>query len=479
MYKLFTVLLFLFTFSQNIPAQFQFKSAFPNVSILQPLDLQQPDDGTNRIFVVSQKGVIYVFPNDTAATQEKVKVFLDIEDKIVYGGEMGLLGLAFDPDFKNNGYFYINYTAPSQLRSVIARYTVSKTDPDKADPNSRLIILELLQPFENHNAGQLAFGPDGYLYIGFGDGGSGGDPFNNGQNKTILLGKMLRIDVKNTQAGLNYAIPPDNPFVGNTEGIRQEIWAVGFRNPWRYSFDPLTKWLWVGDVGQDKYEEVDVAEKGKNYGWSIMEGFHCYKPSSGCDTTGLTKPVWEYGHDAEGGISITGGYVYRGKKFPLLYGKYIYADFGTGRIWALTYDSTKPAQNYLVLFTQKNISSLGRTLDNELYFCVYNDGKIYTLDYLDGTYVPEEKPDTFGLSENFPNPFNSSTAFNVSIKEKSDVRLEVYDISGKLVASVFNGSMEPGKYKLSWDGTNYPSGVYIYQIKAGDFQDSKKMVLLK
>ncbi|MGE5431865.1 MAG: PQQ-dependent sugar dehydrogenase [Syntrophomonadaceae bacterium] len=476
MYKFAAVLLFLCAFSNNFEAQFKIKPAFPNLSILQPLDFQQPDDGTNRIFVVTQKGIIYVFPNDTSVSQ--AKVLLDIEDKIVYGGEMGLLGMAFDPDFKNNGYFYINYTAPSQLRSVIARYTVSKSNPDQADPNSRFILMELLQPFENHNAGQLAFGPDGYLYIGFGDGGSGGDPFNNGQNKATFLGKMLRIDVRQTQGSLNYSIPPDNPFVGNSQGIKEEIWAIGFRNPFRYSFDPVTKWLWVGDVGQDKWEEVDVVEKGKNYGWSIMEGFHCFKPSTGCDSTGLTEPIWEYGHDSSGGISIIGGYVYRGKKFPLLYGKYIYADFGSGRIWALTYDGTKPAQNFLVLNTQKNIASLGRTLDNELYFCAY-DGKIYTLDYLDGTYVPQEKPDTFGLSENFPNPFNSATAFNVSIKERSDVRLEVYDIAGKLISTIFSGTMEPGKYKLSWDGTNFPSGVYIYQIKAGDFQDSKKMVLLK
>ena len=392
---------------------------------------------------------------------------------------MGLLGLTFDPDFKNNGYFYINYTAPSQLRTVIARYTVSKSNPDQADPASLFIILEVLQPFENHNAGQLAFGSDGYLYFGIGDGGSGGDPFNNGQNKSILLGKMLRIDVKNKQGNLNYAIPPDNPFAGNTQGFREEIYAVGFRNPWRFSFDPVTNWLWVGDVGQDKWEEVDVVEKGKNYGWSIMEGFHCYKPAAGCDTTGLTLPLWEYGHDAEGGIAIIGGRVYRGKKFPLLYGKYIYADFGSGRIWALSLDSTNSAQNFLVFNTQKNISAFGTDKDNELYFCIYNDGKIYTLDYLDNTYVPQEKPDTFGLSENFPNPFNAGTAFNVSIKEKSNVRLEVYDISGKLVGSIFNGTMEPGKYKLYWDGTNFPSGVYIYQLKAGNFQDSKKMVLLK
>ncbi|MCU7495333.1 MAG: T9SS type A sorting domain-containing protein [Ignavibacteria bacterium] len=476
MYRFVTVMLFLCAFSHSLFAQFRLKPAFPNLSILQPLDLQQPDDGTNRIFVVTQKGSIYVFPNDTTVSQ--AKIFLNIEDKIVYGGEMGLLGMAFDPDFKNNGYFYINYTAPSQLRTVIARYTVSKTDPDKADPNSRFIILEVMQPFENHNAGQLAFGPDGYLYIGFGDGGSGGDPYNNGQNNTILLGKMLRIDVKKTQANLNYAIPPDNPYVGNSQGIREEIWATGFRNPWRYSFDPVTKWLWVGDVGQDKWEEVDVVEKGKNYGWSIMEGTHCYKPSSGCDSTGLTMPIWQYGHDAEGGISITGGYVYRGKKLPLLYGKYIYTDFGTGRIWAITYDGTKPAQNYLVYYSQKNISSLGRTLDNELYFCSF-DGKIYTLDYMDNTYVPQEKPDTFGLSENFPNPFNTGTAINVSIKDKSDVLLEVYDISGKHVGTIFDGTMEPGKYKFYWDGTNLPSGVYIYQIRAGSFKDSKKMVLLK
>ncbi|MGE5400703.1 MAG: PQQ-dependent sugar dehydrogenase [Ignavibacteriales bacterium] len=477
MRKYWFIVLILGTLACSSEAQFKLVPAFPKLSILQPLYLDHPNDGTDRIFVVTQKGIIYVFPNDTNVTQ--AKVFLDIQDKIVYGGEMGLLGMAFDPDFKNNGYVYINYTAPSQLRTVIARYTVSKSDPDAADVNSRFIILEVLQPFENHNAGQLAFGSDGYLYLGLGDGGSGGDPYNNAQNVTMLLGKMLRIDVKKTQNNLNYSIPPDNPFVGNNKGIREEIWAIGLRNPWRYSFDPVTGWLWVADVGQDKWEEIDIVKKGRNYGWRLMEGLHCYNPPSGCDTTGLTLPVWEYEHPATGGASITGGYVYRGKKIPHLYGQYIYSDFVNGQIWALSYDSTtNKADNFLLLNSGKNISSFGLDKNNELYICSY-DGKIYTLAYLDETYVPTERPNDFGLSENFPNPFNPKTSMYADIKEKTNVKLEVFDIHGKRVDLLFSGPMEPGRYKFQWDGTNFPSGVYIYQLRAGNYEASKKMVLIK
>jgi len=329
--------------------------------------------GIDRIFVVTQEGVIYVLRNDPGVKTKKV--FLDLKDKVISGGEMGLLGLAFHPDYINNGSFYVNYTAPSPLRSVIARYTVSQSDPDEANKNSEVILLEVNQPYQNHNAGQLAFGPDGYLYIGFGDGGSGGDPQNNAQNYSSLLGKMLRIDVNVPEATRRYSIPPDNPYVGNIKGMREEIWAGGLRNPWRYSFDPITGNLWVADVGQDLWEEIDIIKKAGNYGWRFMEGLHCYKPQS-CDTTGLIMPVWEYPHNDEtGGYSITGGFVYRGSKMDNLFGKYVYADFVSGRIWALTYDGRNQAKNELLLNSRKNISSFGIDQNQELFICSF-DGNI-------------------------------------------------------------------------------------------------------
>lgn len=477
MNKLFSAVLIIFLFSGlSLKAQFKLEVAFPQLTFLQPTDLQHPKDGSDRLFVVTQKGIIYVFNNDSTATEKKV--FLDIQDKIVYGGEMGLLGMTFDPNYKQNGYFYINYTAPSTLRTVIARYSVSKTDPEKADKNSQTIILEVIQPFENHNAGQLAFGPDGYLYIGLGDGGSGGDPYNNGQRNSELLGKMLRIDVSKPSGDKNYSIPPDNPFIGNTQGYREEIYASGLRNPWRYSFDPVTKWLWVADVGQNKWEEIDIVHKGKNYGWRVMEGFHCFNPSSNCDTTGLTPPIWEYGHDDQGGYSITGGYVYRGNRLPELYEKYIYADFVSGRIWALTYDGQNPAENFLILNSGKTISTFGIDKNNELYILSF-DGKIYRFAYVDPTGVKGEKPASYGLFHNFPNPFNPKTTIIADIKDRGNIKVEIFDLQGNKVATLFSGQIDAGRHRFYWDAEKFPSGVYIYQLTTNEFKVSKKMVLLK
>lgn len=354
--------------------QYKLQDAFPNLSFDNPLDFQHAGDGTNRVFVVSQTGLIYVLENIPSV--KSAKVFLDIREKVIHGGELGLLGLAFHPDYEKNGYFYINYTTPNPLRSVIARYSVSSKNPDIADKKSELILLEINQPYSNHNGGQLAFGPDGYLYIALGDGGSAGDPKNNGQNKSTLLGKILRIDVNCTSENKRYCIPRDNPFKGNTQGYKEEIYAYGLRNPWRFSFDPVTGRLWAADVGQDLWEEIDIIEKGKNYGWRIMEGNHCFNPPSDCDTSGLTMPIWEYGH-GKGECSITGGYVYRGTRFPKLYGKYIYADFCSGRIWALHYDGKNPVMNTLLLTENINISSFGIDKNNEIYICDLN-GKVYT-----------------------------------------------------------------------------------------------------
>lgn len=362
--------------NENSLGTYRAVEAFPNLSFTRPVDFQHASDNSNRIFIVEQAGVISVFPKQTAAAAKKI--FLDIQSKVEdSGNEEGLLGLAFHPNYETNGYFYVNYTATNPNRTIISRFTVSSNDPDQADSASELVILEFAQPYSNHNGGQVSFGPDGYLYIAVGDGGSGGDPHGNGQSRATLLGKILRIDVNNQTNGNQYAIPADNPFANNTNGYRKEIYCYGMRNPWRFSFDPVNSRLWTGDVGQNAYEEIDIIEKGGNYGWNVMEGKHCYEPSSGCNTSGLKMPIWEYGRDQ--GISVTGGFVYRGPTLTELTGKYIYADFGSGKIWVLNYSNMSKPVNSELLEAGFSISSFGVDQNNELYLCGFDD-KIYRLE---------------------------------------------------------------------------------------------------
>jgi hypothetical protein len=334
---------------------------------------------------------------------------------VLYGGEQGLLGLAFHPNFEENGYFYINYVADSPLRTIIARYSVMANDADQADRNSELVLLEVNQPFSNHKGGQLAFGVDGYLYIGLGDGGSAGDPFGNAQNRSSLLGKILRIDVNSPSAGRNYSVPTDNPFVGNTFGYREEIYAYGLRNPWRFSFDPPTGKLWVADVGQNQREEIDLVEKGKNYGWNIMEGSLCYSPATGCNQAGLELPVWDYGRNE--GVCVIGGFIYRGSAFAGLYGAYIYGDYGSGRIWALRYDGTSAPVNTLIVATALSITSFGLDKNNELYFTAF-DGKIHKLNQSDVEAPTISAPFQVPLN---PMP-NMEVAISVNVSDASGIR---------------------------------------------------------
>jgi glucose/arabinose dehydrogenase len=269
----------------------------------------------------------------------------------------------------------VYYTTDNPLRSVVSRFSVSQTDKNRADVNSEQVLLQVDQPFPNHNGGQISFGPDGYLYIGLGDGGGAGDPLGNGQNRSTLLGKILRIDVNSASGSLNYSIPRDNPFVGNNQGFREEIYAYGLRNPWRFNFDSVTGRLWVGDVGQDRIEEIDIVKSGSNYGWNIMEGSLCYSPPSGCNQTGLAPPIWEYTHAT--GYSVTGGFVYRGAAFPELVGAYVFGDYGSGRIWALRYDGMNSTNSEFAA-TGVHITSFGLDQKDELYFCA-SDGNVYRL----------------------------------------------------------------------------------------------------
>jgi len=353
--------------------------AFPKLTFDDPVDVQNAGDGSDRIFVVEQAGVVKVFANDFAV--ETAGTFLNISSRVTSGGERGLLGLAFHPDYRTNGFFYVYFSPKTTDGTRVSRFQVSAGDSNRADPGSEVVLLEITQDYSNHNGGQIAFGPDGYLYIAVGDEGLAGDPKDNAQDLTTLHGSILRIDVDSNALG-NYGIPPDNPFAINTKGYRPEIYAYGLRNPWRFSFDPVTGWLWAGDVGQRLWEEIDVIVKGKNYGWDCREGMHEYDPaqqSAVCDTVrNLIDPIWEYGHGG-GNVSVTGGHVYRGPSLPALVGMYIFADYNSGRMWGLDHDAGAVTGVVELYDADFRISSFGLDEANELYICGYNDGRIYKI----------------------------------------------------------------------------------------------------
>jgi glucose/arabinose dehydrogenase len=330
--------------------------------------------GDGRLFVIDQDGKILIVKGNAVTG-----TFLDITDRVATSGsERGLLGVAFHPNYASNGRFFVRYTAASgDVR--ISEFQVT-ADPDKANPKSeKLLITVPHRLFANHNGGTIAFGPDGYLYIGTGDGGSGGDPYGNGQNLKALLGKMLRIDVDHTSSGRNYAIPADNPFAGQA-GKLGEIWAYGLRNPYGYSFDRETGDLWIADVGQNIWEEVDRATvadglgRGANYGWNVMEGTHCYKPATKCSTAGKARPIAEYTHGSRDsiGCSIIGGYVYRGAAHPELAGRYFFSDYCSGTIWDLTAAGPSSQTPQMLFSTRLSIYGWGQGADGELYLLATN-----------------------------------------------------------------------------------------------------------
>jgi len=332
---------------------------------LRPLLVADAGDGTGRLFVPDQSGMIHVIRPGEA----KAQLFLDLRagtSPWTTWDEEGLLGLAIHPRFKENGEFFICQSVKGEKRMQhVSRFRISKDDPDRADPRSEEVVLSIEQPFCNHNGGSIAFGPDGYLYIGLGDGGSRNDPCGYGQRLDVLFGKILRIDIDRRDAGLAYAIPSDNPFVGR-EGARGEIYAFGLRNPWQIAFDPPTGRLWAADVGQELWEEIDLIVKGGNYGWSTTEGT---KPFGATPAAGPTiDPVWEYDHQV--GKSVTGGRVYRGKAIPELVGRYVYGDFVSGRMWALAVDEAgRPTSNVSIAWDGLPIFGFGEDAEGELYVC--------------------------------------------------------------------------------------------------------------
>jgi glucose/arabinose dehydrogenase len=436
-------------------AQFSLQNAFPNLSFSDPLFLTHAGDGTNRVFVVEQDGIIKVFKNSPSA--DEAKIFLNITDRVTSGGERGLLGLAFHPNYETNGYFYVNYTytVSGNLRTKVSRFSVTN-NPDSADKNSEYELFNFSQPYSNHNGGWVGFGPgDGYLYIATGDGGSGGDPQNNAQNITNLLGKILRIDV---DSGTPYSIPSTNPFYDSTGNVKKEIFAWGLRNPWRCSHDPVTGWLWAADVGQNNWEEIDLIENGKNYGWRCYEGNHPYN-LTGCNYPEYIFPVWEYGHNPE--CSITGGYVYRGPNVPEISGKYIYGDYCSAKIWSLQYDGINPPVNTLLLTAPSSITSFGVDEESELFVALSN-GKIYR-------FNPT-------VSINAPSDLDGFAAITLGVPPIIFVELSWQDNSNNEDGFIIERKIENGGYQdigfvnknitvfTDWDLLD--STLYTYRIRA-------------
>jgi uncharacterized repeat protein (TIGR03806 family) len=350
--------------------------SFPSALFISPVP------GEPSLVVVRQSGTLEAFEDDNASSE--AKVVLDLSERILFAGEQGLLGLAFDPDFVSNRFLYVHYSMNNPRRSVIARFSW-EPGSDEVDPDSEKIILEVEQPFANHNGGMLAFGPDDMLYIALGDGGSGGDPQNNAQNTQNLLGTILRIDIHPAEPGLPYSIPLDNPFTQNPT-ILDEIWAFGLRNPFRFSFDRETGKLWLGDVGQRTLEEIDIATGGENFGWRVYEGTMPFDDSeNSLPDSSFTPPIYEYGRDQ--GVAIIGGYVYRGNDIAALAGRYVYTDFGSGNIWALTYDGGKVVGNELIARAESP-TSLGEDANGEL-IVVSRQGELYGFTESGGGNAPD------------------------------------------------------------------------------------------
>lgn len=444
------------------------RRVFPNLAFAAPMGLFQAPTETHRVFVQERDGVIRSFPNTQDAGVADVRVVLDFSAKVDGQGEGGFLGMAFHPDWPTRAEVYVSYTETSSpLRSVIARYR-STDNGQTFDLASEERLLTLEQPYSNHNGGNLAFGPDGFLYIGFGDGGSGGDPLNAGQRLDTNLGKFLRIDV-NVPAAQRYAIPPTNPYAGDVACNRAsasttapdagtrcaEIYAVGFRNPWRWSFDRVSGELWVGDVGQGTYEEVDRVVLGGNYGWRIREGAHCYGTAT-CATAGLIDPVVEYDHGL--GNSMTGGFVYRGADIPTLVGKFVFGDYGSGRIFVVEPDGMGGYVRAQLVDTNFGIASFGQLADGEVYVLDINTGRIHQL-------TPSGAPP----ADTFPRLLSQTGCFEPSDPKVPVAALMPYELNAPFWSD--------GALKRRWFAI--PDGTTIGVTAAGDFDFPNGSVLVK
>ena len=414
--------------------------------------------GDQRLFVVEQDGLIQIVNPDGSKNSTP---FLDIQGRVInifnIGEERGLLGLAFHPDYATNGFFYVNYSNNSG-NNVVSRFSVSTSNENIADPNSELILLTIDQPFGNHNGGDLAFGADGYLYISSGDGGSSGDPGDRAQDLGILLGKLLRIDVDNQSNGNNYAIPNDNPFVGNASA-RDEIWAYGLRNAWKFSFDRQTNDLWIADVGQGSFEEINRAgasEDGLNYGWRCYEGNQTFNTNDCPNATTLTFPVAVYGHSGTSRCSISGGYRYRGSQYPAFAGLYFFADYCSNEIGFLEQNGANWTMTFSDAFSGNNWSAFGEDVNGELYIAGISSGTIYKIAE---DSLSEEDQLKFEISM-YPNPANELLMIKTNSASGSPIAVTIYDTNGRLIRKSKHNASELIAIPIE----NFNVGLYIVQL---------------
>ncbi|MGJ8593711.1 MAG: PQQ-dependent sugar dehydrogenase [Aquaticitalea sp.] len=448
------------SFAQQVDIQ-SFATGFNN-----PVNIANAGD--SRLFIVEQAGRIKILNSDGTVNSE---LFLDIVSDVTSGGERGLLGLAFHPNYDTNGYFYVYYS--SETNSVISRFSRSSTNPDVADQTSELQLLTFSQPFNNHNGGDMAFGSDGYLYIASGDGGSANDPQNNAQSLNTLLGKLLRIDVDGTSNG-NYGIPADNPYAESATNM-EEIWAYGLRNPWKFSFDKDTGDLWIGDVGQNVREEINMVSStaaGLNYGWKCFEGNASYITTDGCPPTDtLTFPIAQYTHNGSGEFkcSITGGYRYRGTDFSNFSGIYFFADYCSNEIGMLSQSGDSWDMSFSQVYGGNGWTTFGEDFNGELYIAGINSGIVYKL--VDPTLTVAEMENS--AIKLFPNPAHDAITLDLSDSSMVIEYVAIYNIQGKILIS----HSDLGHGSLTISTKDLEMGVYFVEITNSHNQRTIKKLI--
>ncbi|MEZ4990177.1 MAG: PQQ-dependent sugar dehydrogenase [Saprospiraceae bacterium] len=455
MKTIFTLLLLCSQFFL-LPAQISLSVDLISNAFSVPVDIATAGD--ERLFIVEKDARIRILHPDGQVNEQS---FLDIDDRVgSNGSERGLLGLAFHPDYSENGYFFVYYTNNSG-NSVVSRFEVSAGNPDQADPESEKILLTVPQPFANHNGGDLNFGPDGYLYISLGDGGSGGDPNNNGQNRLTLLGTILRIDIDN---GDPYAIPDDNPFAED-DATLDEIWALGLRNPWRFSFDRLTGDMWIGDVGQEKVEEIDFQPAGSpggiNYGWRCYEGNITFNTSNCGPSSDYQFPIFTYESNLPIGCSVNGGFVYRGATYPLMYGKYLFSDYCSGKIWALSQTEAEEwVSTELYDGSNYSFSAMGEDHQGEIYIASINGGIYQLRDQTTGTTEHNTLDVRLAIS---PNPFDQVITVSAELPENGRYRLRLVNALGQVVWE--ESAVYTTLLKIDIPTRELPAGMYSFQME--------------
>ena len=458
--KLFSLVVF-------ILASFSANCQNKNELILFASGLTRPvciaNAGDSRLFVVNQTGYVHIISTDGIVNSQP---FFDIHDRVVYGGERGLLGIAFHPDYKTNGYFFVNYVGKGDS-THISRFKVNPVNPDLADPQSELKLLTNSQPYTNHNGGDLCFGPDGYLYIGMGDGGSGGDPGNRAQNPKEYLGKMLRIDVDH---GNPYSVPASNPFY-NTPTALSEIWALGLRNPWRFSFDRLTGDLWIADVGQNAFEEIDFqlagSKGGENYGWRCYEGNQPFNDTGCASASELTFPIYSYPQDQE--CSVTGGYVFRGSISSPFYGHYFFSDYCSDRIWTLHNEAGNWVKEEFGQFSGNNFVTFGEDTKGQLYIAGINSGKIFRI-YDQSTGISQNKNLTDVKIIHVP--FSDQIRIEAGDADRTEMKIIIYDIKG---IKYYDKNFQESHVEFNLDFL--AAGIYFLKVTINGNNQIQKLVL--